>query len=151
MSSIFDLHIQVQPQHIDALGHVNNVMYVQWMQDVAAAHIEALGLGLKQYFELKHAMVAVEHHVQYRKAALEGEEIILYNDMFDCIEKMNYYNENEEERERIAHNGMMKVLHNYTQIQVVDKLIEISIFSIGLFETLLFSRAIEASIFKFTS
>ncbi len=42
-----------------------------------AAHIEALGLGLKQYFELKHAMVAVEHHVQYRKAALEGEEIIL--------------------------------------------------------------------------
>jgi hypothetical protein len=54
---------------------------------------------------------------------VEGEEIILYNDMFDCIEKINYYTENEEERERIAHNGMMKVLHNYTQIQVVDKLI----------------------------
>lgn len=55
---------------------------------------------------------------------VEGEEIILYNDMFDCIEKINYYTENEEERERIAHNGMMRVLHNYTQIQVVDKLIE---------------------------
>jgi hypothetical protein len=55
---------------------------------------------------------------------IEGEDIVYYNDMFDCIEKMNYYNENEEERERIAHNGMMKVLHNYTQVQVVDKLIE---------------------------
>ena len=77
MSTIFDLKIQVQPQHIDVLGHVNNVMYIQWMQDVAAAHIETLGLGLTQYLELKHAMVAVEHHVQYRKAALEGEEIIL--------------------------------------------------------------------------
>jgi spore maturation protein CgeB len=55
---------------------------------------------------------------------VEGEEIILYNDMFDCIEKINYYTENEEERERIAHNGMMKVLHNYTQVQVVDNLIE---------------------------
>jgi glycosyltransferase involved in cell wall biosynthesis len=55
---------------------------------------------------------------------IDGEDIVLYNDMFDCIEKINYYNENEEERERIAHNGMMKVLHNYTQIQVVDKLIE---------------------------
>jgi glycosyltransferase involved in cell wall biosynthesis len=55
---------------------------------------------------------------------IEGEDIIYYDDMFDCIEKMNYYNENEEERERIAHNGMMKALHNYTQIQVVDKLIE---------------------------
>ena len=55
---------------------------------------------------------------------VEGEDIVYYDEMFDCIEKMNYYNENEEERERIAHNGMMKVLHNYTQIQVVNKLIE---------------------------
>ena len=30
----------------------------------------------------------------------------------------------EEERERIAHNGMIKVLHNYTQIQIVDNLIK---------------------------
>jgi len=55
---------------------------------------------------------------------IEGEDIVYYDEMFDCIEKMNYYNENEEEREQIAHNGMMKVLHNYTQVQVVDKLIE---------------------------
>jgi len=55
---------------------------------------------------------------------VDGEDIVYYDEMFDCIEKMNYYNENEEERERIAHNGMMKVLHNYTQVQVVNKLIE---------------------------
>ncbi|RZF55791.1 acyl-CoA thioesterase [Acinetobacter halotolerans] len=77
MSTIFDLKIQVQPEHIDVLGHVNNVVYVQWMQDVAAAHIETLGLGLAQYLEFKHAMVAVEHHVQYRKAALESDDVIL--------------------------------------------------------------------------
>lgn len=77
MSDIFDLKITVQAEHIDTLNHVNNVVYVSWMQDVATAHIEALGLGLKEYIELKHAMVAVEHHVQYRKAAIEGEEIIL--------------------------------------------------------------------------
>jgi glycosyltransferase involved in cell wall biosynthesis len=59
-----------------------------------------------------------------RDMFIDGEDIVYYDDMFDCIEKMNYYNENEAERERIAHNGMMKVLHNYTQIQVVDKLIE---------------------------
>ena len=55
---------------------------------------------------------------------IDGEDIVYYDEMLDCIEKMNYYNENEEERERIAHNGMLKVLHNYTQVQVVDKLIE---------------------------
>ena len=55
---------------------------------------------------------------------IDGQEIVLYNDMFDCIEKMNYYNENEEERETIAYNGMAKVIANHTQIQRVDKLIE---------------------------
>ena len=60
MSTIFDLKIQVEAKHIDVLGHVNNVMYVQWMQDVAAAHIEALGLGLKQYFELKKMNQQIE-------------------------------------------------------------------------------------------
>lgn len=55
---------------------------------------------------------------------IENEEIVLYDDMFECIEKINYYVENEDERERIAFNGMQRVLNNYTQIQVVDKLIE---------------------------
>ena len=59
-----------------------------------------------------------------RDMFIDGVDIVYYDDMFDCIEKMNFYNENEEEREKIAHNGMMKVLHNYTQVQVVDKLIE---------------------------
>ncbi|SPL70833.1 acyl-CoA thioesterase [Acinetobacter stercoris] len=77
MSDIFELKLKVQPEHIDALGHVNNVIYVQWMQDVASAQVEYLGLGLEQYLELKHAMVAVEHHVQYRKAALLGDDVIL--------------------------------------------------------------------------
>jgi hypothetical protein len=55
---------------------------------------------------------------------IDGEDIVYYDEMFDCIEKINYYNENEEERERIAYNGMAKVIANYTQIQVVDKLIQ---------------------------
>lgn len=77
MSTVFDLNITVSAADIDVLGHVNNVVYVKWMQDVATAHIEQLGLGVAQYLELKHAMVAVEHHVQYRKACFKDEEIIL--------------------------------------------------------------------------
>ena len=55
---------------------------------------------------------------------IDGQDIVYYDEMFDCIEKINYYAENEEERERIAYNGMAKVIANYTQIQVVDRLIE---------------------------
>jgi spore maturation protein CgeB len=59
-----------------------------------------------------------------RDIFIDGEDIVYYDDMFDCIEKINYYNDNKAERERIAHNGMIKVLYRYTQVQVVDKLIE---------------------------
>ena len=77
MTTFFDLELKVQPEHIDLLGHVNNVVYVKWMQDVATAHIDHIGLGLEQYLELKHAMVAVEHHMQYKKASLLGDKVVL--------------------------------------------------------------------------
>jgi len=54
----------------------------------------------------------------------EGKEIVYYNDMFDCIEKINYYNDNEAEREGIAWNGYQKVLNNFTQKQLVDRLLK---------------------------
>ena len=82
-TSYVDLNITVKPEHIDVLGHVNNVVYVAWMQDVATAHIEELGVGLEQYLELKHAMVAIEHQVQYRKAAMLGDDIILRTWFYD--------------------------------------------------------------------
>ena len=54
---------------------------------------------------------------------IENKDIVYYDSMIDCIEKINYYNENKEERESIAKSGMLKVLDNYTQINVVDKII----------------------------
>jgi|TARA_B100000073_G_scaffold340692_1_gene340871 glycosyltransferase involved in cell wall biosynthesis len=54
----------------------------------------------------------------------EGEDIIYYDDMVDCINKMNKYSQNKKERERIAKNGYRKVLDNHTQIQRVDFIIE---------------------------
>lgn len=77
MSQLFEQVIQVKDEHLDRLGHVNNVMYIQWMQDVALAHTTQLGLGLDDYIAMNHAMVASEHHVKYRKACMLGDEIIL--------------------------------------------------------------------------
>ena len=55
---------------------------------------------------------------------VDGEDIVYYDDIFDCVEKMNYYRENEEERERIANNGFKKVLENHTQKQRVEFIIK---------------------------
>lgn len=30
------------PEHIDELGHVNNTVWVQWVQDIATAHWAAV-------------------------------------------------------------------------------------------------------------
>lgn len=55
----------------------------------------------------------------------ENKEIVLYDTVEELAEKINYYSENIEERESIAKAGLKKTLENYTQIQVVDKIIKI--------------------------
>lgn len=55
---------------------------------------------------------------------IENEDIIFYDSLHDCIEKINYYHENKEERNKLANNAYEKVLNNFTQVQVVNKLLE---------------------------
>ena len=38
---IFELPLEVRPEHIDENGHVNNVVYVGWLQDAGTAHWNA--------------------------------------------------------------------------------------------------------------
>ena len=38
----YELEFVAAPEHIDELGHVNNAVWVQWIQQVAVAHWEAI-------------------------------------------------------------------------------------------------------------
>mgnify|MGYP006200763065 CR=1 FL=1 len=40
---VFEMRFTAAPEHIDELGHVSNVVYVRWIQDVAKAHSRAVG------------------------------------------------------------------------------------------------------------
>jgi len=60
---------------IDENGHVNNVVYVQWMQDIAIAHFAATG-GADLMHDLGGTWVARSHHIEYPAPAFAG----------DCIE-----------------------------------------------------------------
>ncbi len=58
---------------IDENGHVNNVAYVQWMQDIAVEHYASIG-GIEA--QGPHATWVVrEHHLEYFLPAFAGEEI----------------------------------------------------------------------------
>jgi len=58
---------------IDENGHVNNVVYVQWMQGIAVEHYTAIGGVEAQGSEA--TWVVREHKVKYLLPAFAGEEI----------------------------------------------------------------------------
>jgi acyl-CoA thioester hydrolase len=73
-ASIFRSQFRVHPDTIDANGHVNNVNYVQWMQDVAVRHYESMG-GVEPTRSVGATWVVRSHHVVYHHPAYEGEMI----------------------------------------------------------------------------
>ena len=62
----YQTQVQVLPEQIDVLGHVNNVVYLQWVEQVAWQHSQQLGLDLAAYQRLDAAMVAREHQLVYK-------------------------------------------------------------------------------------
>ena len=69
----FELTLSIEPGDIDFLGHVNNVTYVRWVQEAAAAHWTAIATPADQ---AKLLWVVLRHEIDYRLAALPGDELI---------------------------------------------------------------------------
>ena len=69
----FELSFEVTPGDIDDLGHVNNVVYLCWVQDVAIAHWRAAASPAQQE---QLAWVALRHEIDYKHPALPGDGII---------------------------------------------------------------------------
>lgn len=60
------------PEDIDELGHVNNAVWVQWIQQVAVAHWDSVAQA-----EHKEAYfwVVVRHEIDYLRPAHAGDRI----------------------------------------------------------------------------
>ena len=69
----FNLTIVVDPRDIDELGHVNNVVYVRWVQDAAVAHWRFAATPEQQE---GLAWVVVRHEIDYVRAARLGDTIM---------------------------------------------------------------------------
>jgi len=70
---VFEFELTARAEHIDILGHVNNAVWVQWMEQVAVAHWESVADPVHKdaYF-----WVVVRHEIDYLRAALEGDRIL---------------------------------------------------------------------------
>ena len=72
---MFEMKLRVGPADIDELGHLNNVRYVQWVQDVAVAHSSSLGLDWAAYEKMGGMFVLRRHEADYLRSILEGTEL----------------------------------------------------------------------------
>ena len=60
------------PEHIDELGHVNNAVWVNWIQDMATAHWEAVA---PQAHQQAYVWVVTRHEIDYRGNIALGERV----------------------------------------------------------------------------
>ena len=74
ISSVYSRTIIIPESAIDDNGHVNNVAYVQWMQDIAVEHYEFIG-GTNPMQRIGATWVVREHRIEYLLPAFKGEEI----------------------------------------------------------------------------
>src|SRR5215510_15005858 len=73
LSSVYSKTITIPQSAIDENGHVNNVIYVQWMQDIAVEHYSSIaGIEIQG---LDGTWVVREHKIEYLLPAFVGEEI----------------------------------------------------------------------------
>lgn len=68
----YSYEIIVKEDHIDNLKHVNNVVYLQWVNDISEKHWNVLAVnGLKE----KYFWVVLRHELDYHNEAFLGDTL----------------------------------------------------------------------------
>ena len=71
--SVFKTNYTVVTSNIDELNHVNNVVYLQWIQDIAGLHWNELKQGVDT---AAYVWVVIRHEIDYLNQALLGDALL---------------------------------------------------------------------------
>ena len=77
-NAVFTMSFSVGPDDIDLLNHVNNRVYLRWMEEAATAHAARCGWTFGDLKKVNRAWVARQHWIEYLKPALLGDNLTLY-------------------------------------------------------------------------
>lgn len=69
----FAVSFTASAEHIDELGHVNNAVWVQWIQNVSTTHWAARAGAAEQ---AAYIWVIVRHEIDYHRPLLVSESVI---------------------------------------------------------------------------
>ena len=69
---------------IDEYQHVNNAIYLQWLDRIAWAHSTALGIPLDRCLDIRRGMAVRHTRVDYLEAAMLNDELLLATWIVAC-------------------------------------------------------------------
>lgn len=72
MPAPFSLRFTAQAEHIDEMGHVNNAVWVQWMEQIATRHWTTVAPAALQ---AAYIWLVTRHEVDYRGNITAGESV----------------------------------------------------------------------------
>ena len=75
---------QVQPEEIDEYAHVNNAVYLQWLDRIAWTHAAKLGTPLASCLAMRRGMAVRHTRIDYLEAALLGDALMLATWLVAC-------------------------------------------------------------------
>ena len=76
MAERFAISIHPAPSDIDELGHVSNLVYLRWVQDVAMAHTRAVGWDHARYRALGAVFMVRRHEIDYVSQVTLGQALV---------------------------------------------------------------------------
>jgi acyl-CoA thioester hydrolase len=74
LDPVYSFEFTVPSDALDENGHVNNVRYVQWMQEAAVRHYESLG-GIPLTQAIGATWVVRSHNIEYLRPAFAGDRL----------------------------------------------------------------------------
>jgi acyl-CoA thioester hydrolase len=80
--------VDVNAADIDAYGHVNNSVYLRWLDVAAWSHSAALGLSVDDCTRMRRGMAALRIEIDYLRAALAGDRVEVATWIVDSDRKL---------------------------------------------------------------
>jgi acyl-CoA thioester hydrolase len=84
LPSAFTSTHRVALEEIDEYAHVNNTVYLQWLDRIAWAHSAKLGMPLEDCLSLRRGMAVRHTRADYLEAALLDDDLLIATWLVTC-------------------------------------------------------------------
>jgi len=75
MPAVYEKTFIVPDEAVDVHGHINNLEYVKWMQEIAIEHSTAQGWGVERYMRERVSWFIRSHTIDYLEPGFAGDEM----------------------------------------------------------------------------